>query len=422
MFFFCKNIFIIFVYYFLFSLESCANFYFFIISEKIFTNVDDDKKVKDAFSDNYLDQLACTNLLGKFYWKRLHLFHIVTSSPWPVFMGLCIFFLACSVSLYLHRFNFGFHLIEFSLFSIVLVMAYWFQDILEEGSTQGKHTSNVQRGLRIGICLFIVSEVMFFFSFFWAFFHSSLVPTVQIGTVWPPMDLMPLNAFSVPFANTVTLIYSGATVTYAHHSILAIQCKDYSTKKLTSSLTLNEFFDIVTSNWHKERDVMTGLSVTLICGVWFLFLQYLEYKHSHFDMSDSIYGSTFFITTGFHGFHVFVGFVWLSVCTWRLFLEIKGNLNLSNWGSWYFMKRNQHIGLEGAIWYWHFVDIVWIGLYFSVYLWGGSCPLKSATFMPKKLSENGAVGVFDNWNIPVGSFVDQSLDLIVDSNYVGWFF
>jgi cytochrome c oxidase subunit 3 len=188
----------------------------------------------------------------------------------------------------------------------------------------------VQQGLRSGMILFIVSEIMFFVAFFWAFFHSSLAPTVELGAIWPPKGIEVMNPFEIPLLNTVILLSSGAAVTWSHHAILA----------------------------SKRQDAILGLVFTIILAVVFTGLQGLEYVEAPFTISDGVYGSTFFLATGFHGFHVFVGTVFLFVCLIRLYK--------------FHFTRTHHFGFEAAAWYWHFVDVVWLFLYVTIYWWGGA--------------------------------------------------
>ena len=200
---------------------------------------------------------------------------------------------------------------------------------MREGTLEGQHTSLVQLGLRFGMLLFIVSEVMFFFAFFWAFFWAALSPTPEIGSVWPPQGIDVLSAWEVPLLNTLILLTSGASVTWAHHAIVA-----------------------------GDRDgAIQGLIVTIALAVLFTALQAFEYVNAGFTISDSVFGSTFYMATGFHGFHVFIGTCFLTVCLRRL---------VSN-----HFTRQHHFGFEAAAWYWHFVDVVWLFLFVSVYWWGG---------------------------------------------------
>jgi len=209
-------------------------------------------------------------------------------------------------------------------------MAICWRDVIRESTFEGKHTTYVQKGLRIGMILFIISEIMFFVAFFWGFFHSSLAPTIAIGCVWPPIGIEPISAFGLPLLNTLLLLTSGATVTWTHHSIIS---------------------------GNKQESVIS-LLLTIILALIFTVIQVFEYIQAPFTISSGIYGSTFFMSTGFHGFHVLIGTLFLSVCLYRL---IKGHFT-----------KEHHLGFEAAAWYWHFVDVVWLFLFVSVYWWGGA--------------------------------------------------
>ena len=226
-----------------------------------------------------------------------------------------------------------FHLNSIFLFFIgiillLIVIIQWWRDIRREGTIQGLHTSIVELGLRWGIALFIISEIFFFLRFFWAFFHRRLSPNIEIGSIWPPFGIKVFNPFQVPLLNTVILLSSGIRVTWAHHSLLI---GNYSQTKI-------------------------GLRVTILLGIYFSILQILEYFEASFTFADRIYGSTFFIATGFHGLHVIIGTLFLIVILMR---HIK----------WEF-RKDHHFGFEAAAWYWHFVDVVWLFLYIIIYWWG----------------------------------------------------
>ncbi len=268
----------------------------------------------------------------EWYTKALnqkHLFHIVTPSPWPFLGSLGALLLMIGNVMYFHSYKNGLGVAFIGLILVLLVMIVWWRDIIREATWLGFHTKFVQNGLRIGIALFILSEIMFFSAFFWAFFHSSLAPAAQIGSMWPPKGIIPLNPFKVPLLNTLILLWSGFTLTWAHHSLR------------------------VSKN---PVDKYLGLFFTIILAIEFTLYQLKEYLEAPFSISDGIYGSTFYMTTGFHGFHVIIGTLFLVVCFVRMIFG-------------HFTKRH-HIGYEGAIWYWHFVDGVWLFLYIMVYCWG----------------------------------------------------
>jgi len=259
-----------------------------------------------------------------------HPFHLVDPSPWPLFAALSAFSTTTGGVMYMHGYIGGGTLLSLGLCMIMYSMFVWWRDVVREATYEGHHTGFVQLGLRYGMILFIVSEVMFFFAFFWAFFHASLTPTIDIGAIWPPKGIDVLNPWEVPFLNTVILLSSGASVTWAHHAIVA----GYRTQAIY------------------------GLCITIALASVFTGLQALEYMEAPFTISDSIYGSTFYLATGFHGFHVFIGTVFLTVCLVRLM-------------NFHFTKTH-HFGFEAAAWYWHFVDVVWLFLFVSIYWWGGN--------------------------------------------------
>ena len=262
-----------------------------------------------------------------------HLFHIVTPSPWPMVSAIAALYLTTGSVLYFHFYIVGGFLSFFGLVLVLTVMYVWWRDVVREATFLGYHNSKVRNGLRMGFILFVVSEIMFFVSWFWAYFHSSLAPTVELGSQWPPFgfdNTICIDPLAVPLLNTIVLVISGVTVTWSHKAIRG--------NKLTSAFT--------------------GLVLTIALGIEFSFLQAYEYIVSPFDISDSVYGSCFFMITGFHGFHVLCGTIFLIVCAYRLW---DGHLT-----------KDRHIGFEFAIWYWHFVDIVWIFVYTFLYWWGSS--------------------------------------------------
>lgn len=255
-----------------------------------------------------------------------HPFHLVDYRPWPLTGAIGVITLVTGIIKWFHNFNFN--LIILGYIIIILTIYQWWRDVCREGTFQGKHTILVTKGLRWGIILFIVSEIFFFLSFFWAFFHRSLSPNIEIGTMWPPIRITPFNPFQIPLLNTIILISSGVSVTWAHHALIE----------------------------NNNSQITQGLFITIILGIYFTILQTYEYFEAPFTIADRIYGSTFFIATGFHGLHVIIGTIFLLICLIR---------HLNN-----HFSKNHHFGFEAAAWYWHFVDVIWLFLYISIYWWG----------------------------------------------------
>jgi cytochrome c oxidase subunit 3 len=275
------------------------------------------------YSYNINESLLKANKLGILG----HSYHLVSPSPWPLITSFTAFTMLVGVVAYMHRYTGGGFTLFFGEISLILAMSIWWRDVIREATWQGNHTLKVQRGLRIGFALFILSEVMFFFSVFWAFFHSSLSPSIELGSVWPPIGFPILNPWHIPFLNTLVLLMSGVTITLAHHAIVNV-----------------------------TRLANLGFFLTIFLAVFFTALQGFEYIFAPFEFSDGVYGSTFFFSTGFHGFHVFIGTCFIFVCWCRF------NLNHFN--------ESHHLGFEFAAWYWHFVDVVWLFLFVSIYWWG----------------------------------------------------
>ena len=256
-----------------------------------------------------------------------HPYHIVDESPWPLYGSIGGIYLTTGIVSWFHLKSI--YLFFLGGFLLIIVIYQWWRDISREGALQGLHTGIVELGLRSGIILFITSEVFFFLRFFWAYFHARLAPSVEIGRVWPYIGILPFNPFGVPLLNTIILISSGVSVTWAHHAIIE----------------------------GKFNETKVGLLLTVLLGFYFTALQALEYYEASFSMADGVYGSTFFIATGFHGLHVIVGTIFLLVCLIR---HLKKEFS-----------EEHHFGFEAAAWYWHFVDVVWLFLFLAIYWWGG---------------------------------------------------
>jgi cytochrome c oxidase subunit 3 len=271
-----------------------------------------------------------------------HPYHLVRPSIWPLFGAFAGMLLALGAVFYMHEvkigdFNIGLKGVFLGLLAVGTVMFFWWKDVIYEAVTEKIHTPIAKIGLRYGMALFIASEVMFFVAFFWAFFDASLYADQEnmfqrmeyTGGMWPPPQIEVISAFDLPFMMTMILLLSGCTVTWAHHALL---------------------------EGHQDEAVK-ALGITVALGFVFLCFQVYEYAHATFGFTEGIYPSTFFMATGFHGFHVFVGTVFLFVCWLR---AKKGHFT-----------KDSHFGFEAAAWYWHFVDVVWLFLFVAVYWWGG---------------------------------------------------
>ena len=270
-----------------------------------------------------------------------HDYHLVNPSPWPIVGAISAFVLAVSAINWMHGAHWGTWGTLIGVAGVLYTMFMWWRDVIHEANG-GDHTPVVQLHLRYGMILFIASEVMFFVAWFWAYFDVSLFPDAAIqaartavtGGHWPPKGIEPFNPWHLPLVNTLILLTSGTTVTWAHHALL-----------------------------HNDRQGLKwGLLCTVLLGAMFTCIQAYEYSHATFAFSSlhggNIYGSTFFMATGFHGFHVIIGTIFLTVC---LFRALAGQFT-----------PQQHFGFEAAAWYWHFVDVVWLFLFACIYVWGSA--------------------------------------------------
>jgi len=276
--------------------------------------------------------------------KPNHDYHLVNPSPWPVVGSVSAFVLAIGAIIFMRsrlaspddssHWNFWLMLIGFA--GVLYTMYAWWSDVVKEAQ-HGDHTPVVRMHHRYGMMLFIASEVMFFVAWFWAYFegffaHADPEQYARIafngGTQWPPQGVELFNPFHLPLFNTLLLLTSGTTVTWAHHALIH----------------------------GDKRGLRWGLALTVLLGLSFTCVQVLEYSRAGFSYSGMLYGATFFMATGFHGFHVVIGTIFLLVCLFR------ANANQ-------FSPRH-HLGFEFAAWYWHFVDVVWLFLFASIYVWG----------------------------------------------------
>jgi cytochrome c oxidase subunit 3 len=255
-----------------------------------------------------------------------HPYHLVNPSPWPLLGAFAAGLLAVGLVFWMHDINGWLKYV--GLAAVLAVMFGWWRDIIKESVKEKAHTSVVKIGLRYGMALFIASEVMFFAAFFWAYFDAALFPAAEIGGVWPPAGIKTFAPFELPFMMTLILLLSGCTVTAAHHALI--------------------------EGDNRQASLMLGLTVGL--GVMFTGFQAYEYGHAAFGLSDTVYGSAFYMATGFHGLHVIIGTIFLAVCWYRV---VRGHFT-----------PQSHFGFEAAAWYWHFVDVVWLFLFVSIYWWG----------------------------------------------------
>jgi len=262
--------------------------------------------------------------------SKNHDYHLVDPDPWPIIGAFSALALFGGLVMWWNDNPYGKFVFGLGVVAVLFTMYNWWANTVREAHT-GYHTPVVQLHLRYGMILFIASEVMFFLAWFWAFFDSSLFPSAvdAVGHQWPPKGIEVLNPWEFPLLNTMILLCSGTTVTWAHHSLI-----------------------------HGNRDgLKLGLILTVALGLLFTSIQAWEYAHAPFAFKGNIYGATFFMATGFHGFHVIVGTIFLTVCLIRAY---KGDFT-----------PKQHFGFEAAAWYWHFVDVVWLFLFTSIYVWGG---------------------------------------------------
>ena len=357
---------------------------------------------------------------------QIHTYHLVNASSLPLLASIGAFTFLFGFVLFMHNYKLGSFTLKYGLYFLILVSIFWWRDVIVEGMFKGFHTTIVKKGLRVCMILFIVSEVMFFFSFFWAFFHSSLNPSITLGSVWPPIGINPIDPVRIPLLNTAILLLSGIFLTWSHFIIkkkwlfneyrekllldyfyfYPLSFLNISNNKININFIndisifnnfnnyiikirshllniLNEKFNIfwlfhidyLKQLWSSKNnnnsfnnislyflnlyfmfEALLSLIITIILGLEFTWWQYYEYYNATFYIFDGVYGSTFYMTTGLHGLHVLIGTLFLIVCLFRLY-----NLEF-NWKS--------HIGYECAIWYWHFVDVVWIIVFSVIYCWG----------------------------------------------------
>lgn len=403
---------------------------------------------RETFQERF-GNIYDTNPIGQNFVKfpkHFHSFHILGPSPWPFCVSISLLVLVSGLlDLLNSQFYWGLSL-SLGLFELLLCLWCWWSDVVNESLTE--HTKQIKYGIAVGMVLFIISEVMFFFSFFWAFFHVSLAPGIEIGCVWPPkgLETLVISPWGAPLLNTIVLLSSGVTITCAHYAFLAYCYKQrkfanfmnafsnfiafqstfffFKVKVLankSSSLNKDIFLGYYLNSFYKKfrikilhnfifktlldsnfKNCFNYFCYTLILAVFFTFSQGLEYVESPISMSDGVYGSTFFVMTGFHGFHVIVGTVFLLICFIRILLRRYSYVHF--------------IGLECAIWYWHFVDVVWLFLFIFVYYWGNA-------FIPtinlKVFGKDIAADFASNYQLDFQDSASVLMESIVDlHNYI----
>jgi cytochrome c oxidase subunit 3 len=269
-----------------------------------------------------------------------HDYHLVDPSPWPLIGSLSAFVMMCGLvftmkGLPVFGLKIGPYVLGAGLLGILYVMMSWWTDVIREAGPEHHHTRVVQLSHRYGMIMFIASEVMFFVAWFWAYFDAALYPNdpiqyarSELVAAWPPKGIETFDPWHLPLLNTLILLTSGTTVTWAHHALIE----------------------------GDRKGVLQGLALTVALGILFSLCQALEYSHAAFGFSGHIYGATFFMATGFHGFHVIIGTIFLAVCWLRAYKNQ--------------FTPTQHLGFEFAAWYWHFVDVVWLFLFAAIYVWG----------------------------------------------------
>nr|ADA62256.1 cytochrome oxidase subunit 3 [Mengenilla australiensis] len=257
--------------------------------------------------------------------KQNQPFYIISHSPWPIILSLNLINMFMNMINWLNMKNKSLMIISFLMLFIISLL--WWRDIIRESSLLGFHTFKIYTMLKWSMILFIISELLLFISFFWNFFHNSIIPNYNLMNFWPPKSIYTFNYLEIPLLNTMILLISSIFITWSHYALIN----------------------------QKHKNMMISLIITIILGIYFICLQIFEYYHAKFNFFDSIYSSSFFIATGFHGIHVIIGSLFLLSISIRQMI--------------FFMSSSHHFNFEGASWYWHFVDLIWLFLFISIYWW-----------------------------------------------------
>ncbi len=266
---------------------------------------------------------------------KKHPYHLIPLSPWPILTAFALLIACVGAVMYFHSYSYSTSVLIIGNLSLVYCLFAWWRDVIKESREEKAHNETVKRGLKIGMGLFIVSEIVFFLVFFASILNYAILPmgvldgvwVVDEGT-WPPEGIHTFNPWDLPFMNTLILLLSGTSITWADYALIE----------------------------NNKKDLASALGYTVILGVLFLLLQAYEYSHAHFGLSDGIYAANFFLATGFHGLHVLIGVIFLFIC----YMRAKAG---------HFDAGNNHLGFEFAAWYWHFVDVVWLFLFVLLYIW-----------------------------------------------------
>lgn len=265
-------------------------------------------------------------------------FFLLTPSPWPIYSSFSVLLMLTGFAAYMNYFSNGLFCFFLGIFFVLLAFFFWCRDIIRELTFFGRASLLIEANLRLAFWFFIVSEALLFFSFFWAFFHSAFEPSIQIGAVWPPFESIQMNSLDIPVINTIFLLASGASLTWVQYSLIA----------------------------GKYDEVVMGFAVLFFYAVYFMMCQYHEYVVAFHQVNDSVFGSSMYILTMFHGGHVVIGSVFLFICLLRFLLG--------------HFKTVSYLALTLAAWYWHFVDVVWVLVFLWIYLWGTWIPYYIVTF------------------------------------------
>nr|CAD5105744.1 cytochrome c oxidase subunit 3 [Singhiella simplex] len=255
-----------------------------------------------------------------------HFFHLVTHSPWPILVALNLLNLGTAIVGMIVYSDYA--LMMISIIVLIAISSQWWRDIIREALYEGTRSVKINQTMGLGMLFFIVSEVWFFISFFWSYFYYSLSPDFTIGMAWPAHGIQPMSFMDIPLLNTLTLLTSGFFVTWSHHALVN----------------------------HDYKQASLALCLSILSGLYFVIIQAYEYMNSTFSFNDSVFGNSFYILTGFHGIHVMIGLIFISI-SWFRMVSIQ------------FSPSSFH-GYEYSIWYWHFVDLVWLFLYTFLYWWG----------------------------------------------------